>query len=383
VGLGPVVVGARLDQDVGEGVGHVAQMIRLLGPPAIERDGRPVRSPRGRKAWALLAYLLLADRPPSRRHLAELLFADADDPLGALRWTLAELRRSLGASGLFGGDPVANALAPGMEADVLALAGEPADPASLLALEGELLEGVAVTASPAFESWLVVERYRIAAAVEARLRHVAHGLLAGGRAGAAVAYAAKAVARNPVDEGNHELLVRCLAAAGDRSAALRQVAVCEDTLRRELGVEPSAALRDAADTSAGAPAGLPVSGRVAVASQLDAGRALVALGSALVHAVRGRDEEGTVVLHEAVRLATQAGDRETAVTAHRELGFVEVQAGRRQTAEAWLARASALADTDAQLAPSSGAGHERLRHGRLPGRLRAPPGVGGAGRARR
>jgi len=57
-----------------------------------------------------------------------------------------------------------------------------------------------------------------------------------------------------------------------------------------------------------------------------------------------------VVLHEAIRLATQAGDRETAVTAHRELGFVEVQAGRRQTAETWLARASALADTDAEVA---------------------------------
>jgi hypothetical protein len=70
----------------------VAQMICLLGPPAIQRDGRPARPPRGRKAWALLAYLLLADRPPSRRHLAELLFADADDPLGALRWSLAELR---------------------------------------------------------------------------------------------------------------------------------------------------------------------------------------------------------------------------------------------------------------------------------------------------
>jgi hypothetical protein len=61
-----------------------------------------------------------------------------------------------------------------------------------------------------------------------------------------------------------------------------------------------------------------------------------------------------VVLHEAIRLATLAGDRETAVTAHRELGFVEVQAGRRQTAEAWLARAEALADTDVQLAPILG-----------------------------
>ena len=63
--------------------------IRLLGPPAIERDGVPATPPRGRKAWALLAYLLLAERPPGRRHLAELLFDEADDPLGALRWTLA------------------------------------------------------------------------------------------------------------------------------------------------------------------------------------------------------------------------------------------------------------------------------------------------------
>jgi hypothetical protein len=38
------------------------------------------------------------------------------------------------------------------------------------------------------------------------------------------------------------------------------------------------------------------------------------------------------------------------VTAYRELGFVEVQAGRRQTAEAWLARAEALAEGDGQLA---------------------------------
>ena len=92
--------------------------IRLLGPPAIERDGGPAPPPRGRKAWALLAYLLLADRPPGRRHLAELLFADADDPLGALRWTLAQLRRTLGAPELFGGDPVATGLADGMRADV-------------------------------------------------------------------------------------------------------------------------------------------------------------------------------------------------------------------------------------------------------------------------
>src|SRR5215217_4832983 len=212
--------------------GFVTLTIRLLGPPAIERDGRPAPPPRGRKAWALLAYLLVAERPPGRRQLAELLFGDADDPLGTLRWTLAELRRALGQPGLFGGDPVATAVGPDMEVDLQAVGAEPAEPAALLELGGELLEGMSVASSPAFESWLVVERHRVSAVVEARLRQAAMTLLASGRAEAAVAYASRAVARNPLDEGNHELLLRSLATAGDRAAAARQVAVATDTLRR-------------------------------------------------------------------------------------------------------------------------------------------------------
>jgi DNA-binding SARP family transcriptional activator len=368
--------------------GFVTLTIRLLGPPAIERDGSPGPPPRGRKAWALLAYLLLADRPPGRRQLAELLFGDADDPLGALRWTLAELRRALGQPGLFGGDPVATDAGPEVGVDLRVVAAEPADPAELLELGGELLEGMSVASSPAFESWLVVERHRVSAVIEARLRQAAMILLASGRAEAAVAYASRAVARNPLDEGNHELLVRTLATAGDRAAAARQVAVATDTLRRELGLEPSPALRDAADIpAAGSATGPPVRGRAAVRSQLDAGQAaiaagavqagldslrravadaaafgdralqgqaLAALGGALVHAVRGRDEEGAVALHEAIALAAEAGDQATAATAHRELGFVEVQAGRRRTADSWLAKAEALAATDHELAAIGG-----------------------------
>jgi DNA-binding SARP family transcriptional activator len=357
--------------------------IRLLGRPAIEGDGRPVRSPRGRKAWALLGYLLLAERPPSRKHLAELLFGDADDPLGALRWALAELRRALGRSDVLSGDPVVAGLGDGVVVDVHQVMRDDADPTPLLDLGGELLDGLQLPFNLEFESWLLVARHRVSATVEARLRQEAVALLATGRAGAAVAYASRAVARNPIDEGNHELLIRSLAMTGDRTAALRQVAVCEDILRRELGIEASVALRQAATTSSGSSMVLPLSGRAAAASQLDAGRAAIAagavdagleclrravveatrcgdtalrgraaaaLGGALVHAARGRDEEGAVVLHEAIQLATQAGDRSTSVTAHRELGFVEVQAGRRTTADAWLAKAQALAETDEELA---------------------------------
>lgn len=356
----------------------VAVTVRLLGRPGACRDGVATRPPRGRKAWALLAYLTLAERPPRRAHLAQLLFREAHDPLGALRWTLAELRRALGIT--VGGDPVT--VQGSLDSDIQRLLDGDDDPP-----DGELLEGVHLSGQAEFESWLVVQRHRLAALVEARLRSCAAKLLASGEAARAVPYAARAVAGNPLDEGNHELLVRALAMAGDRAAAEHQAAICEDLFRRELAVAPSAAVRDAVDSGPTTAAVPPISGPAAARSQLEAGRAailagavdagiqclrravaeasrhgdaalqarcLTALGSALVHAVRGRDEEGAVVLREAVELAAQAGDRVTAVTARRELGFVDVQAGRRSSAQTWLVQATALARTDEELAPILG-----------------------------
>jgi len=211
--------------------------------------------------------------------------------------------------------------------------------------------------------------------IEARLRDVAIELLAGGRAAEAVEYASQAVARNVLDEGNHELLVRCLAAAGDEAGAARQVAVGEDVLRRELGTEPSPALRAAA-RAGGVTSRPPATARPEVETLLEAGRAavaagaveaglaclyeaasqaaetaqhgraLVVLGGVLVHGLRGRDGEGSIVLHEAIHAARAAGDRDSLATACRELGFVDVQAGRRMTAARWLEMAAELAETD-------------------------------------
>src|SRR3954471_24254195 len=113
-------------------------VIRLLGTPCVERNGERVTAPRGRKCWALLAYLLLRERPVSRLSIAELLFPDADDPLRALRWTLVELRRALGGADVLHDDPLQLSLPPGTYVDVLELAGGSA-PISLA--EGDLLEG--------------------------------------------------------------------------------------------------------------------------------------------------------------------------------------------------------------------------------------------------
>lgn len=75
-------------------------LVRLLGAPRFDTGGAPTPPPRGRKSWGLLAYLLLTEHPPSRQRLAALLFPEADDPLGALRWSLADLRRSLAGRGV-------------------------------------------------------------------------------------------------------------------------------------------------------------------------------------------------------------------------------------------------------------------------------------------
>ena len=79
--------------------------IRLLGPPRIESPGTTPPQPKGRSAWAVLAYPALQPDGVSRSRTATLLFPDAADPLGALRWNLSELRRSLDGVSLTG-DPL-------------------------------------------------------------------------------------------------------------------------------------------------------------------------------------------------------------------------------------------------------------------------------------
>jgi tetratricopeptide (TPR) repeat protein len=69
-----------------------------------------------------------------------------------------------------------------------------------------------------------------------------------------------------------------------------------------------------------------------------------------VHSVRGGDEEGAAVLHEALALAEDAGNREVECKACRELGFVAVQASRGTSATRWLARAGARALDDEERA---------------------------------
>src|SRR5215213_1296526 len=133
--------------------------IHLLGPPRVVCDGVARRDPRGHKVWGLLAYLLLRDAPPTRAHVAGLLFPAADDPLAAQRWALSMLRRLLGEAAGVGGDPLRITWEKTPVVDVLAIrAADPAEVASFADLDHDLLESMAFPGCPSFEIWLEAQR---------------------------------------------------------------------------------------------------------------------------------------------------------------------------------------------------------------------------------
>jgi DNA-binding SARP family transcriptional activator len=196
----------------------------------------------------VLARVALAGRPVGRHELAGELFGEAADPLGALRWSLADLRRALGLPSLLCGDPLS--LPAGLWVDVRSL-----EDGSLPAEEigGWLLEGIELRNCPAFGTWLLLARLDCAARGRQELRRRALNLLAAGEAGAALAPAGRAAGLDPLDEDAQELFLRVLVAAGHGGLASAHLASCETLFERE-GLVPAAALRSAVRDHAG-PAG--------------------------------------------------------------------------------------------------------------------------------
>ena len=353
----------------------------LLGPPMVTRDGVVYAAPRGKKVWSLFAYLALAERPPTRQQLAELLFPDAEDPGSALRWNLSELRRLLGGPDTVGsGNTVRLRLPTGAVLDVrVLLDGTSAAAIELPGLGRELLENVEVEASPGFDAWMLGERRRLHALAGAVLREGALRTLAAGNAREAVELATRLVSTDPLDEDAHVLLVRAFAATGDEIAVERQLTASADLFRRELGNDLGPELYEAARMDAAVPSPSRPIGRASMRALVESGNAAVlagavdvglhdlraaadaareandtghevaarfALGSALVHAAKGRDEEGSAALHRVIALCEETDERQLAAACHRELGYVELLRAEYPRAQVWLRGASDLTDDD-------------------------------------
>ena len=353
--------------------------VQLLGRPRLVRRSGEAYRFRSRKSWALLAYLILSERAPSRSQLASLLFATADDPVRALRWNLSEIRRGLGQDASLDGDPVSLRRAEDIVVDVEVLTrGTWTEAVGLAGFGEELLEGITIQDAAAFETWLLSERRHTTAASEAILHEAALGAMTRGTLDAAIGYAARAAAMSPLDENHQALLIRLYRLAGDDDAAARQFAACTMTFERELGVRPGpaveAAMREtryqrdedeAADDatieaiieagsaaiSAGAVAAGAHSLRTAarLADRIRAARLRVAsrlvLADALIHALGGLDEDGLATLHEADQIALANDLPEAVAQARAALGYVDFLRGRYDRAEFWLRDALTRGDT--------------------------------------
>ena len=356
--------------------------VHLLGRPSIVAGSDVGYRFRSRKSWALLAFLLMTERPPTRARLADLLFDEADDPLRALRWNLAEVRRGLGDEATLDGDPVQLRLPPGSVVDVdVVTRGTWTQALELPGLGTTLLDGVNVRGAAGFEAWLLSEQERLRAASEAILHEAAQALMSRGALDDAVHCAARVVEMSPLDENNQALLIRLHRRRGDERAAARQLAACTTLFESELGIEPGPAVRSAAGEQIARPTS--VGGSVSVQAILESGAAAVAagatdaglaslrsavvladhasdrrlqvatrlvVGETLIHSLRGMDEEGIASLYAADEIASADGQRGALAAIRAELGYVDFLRARYDRAELWLTDALSLADSDVAMA---------------------------------
>jgi predicted ATPase/DNA-binding SARP family transcriptional activator len=235
--------------------------IELLGRlAAVRADGTVAQFPT-RSAEALLAFLAYhREYPHPRGALIELLWPEVHPESGrsSLRVTLYALRRQLeqreppAAEQVLWADRNTVSLNPRtfttdvieFEAAVQAAARAP-DPhgrarhlrAAVERYRGVLLPGY-------HENWLPTARQHLAELYQRALHDLVLALEQTGAPEAALEYAQRAVAADPLREEAHYALMRLYAAAGLPSATLRQYQELERVLRDELGETPSAAARE-------------------------------------------------------------------------------------------------------------------------------------------
>jgi TolB-like protein/Tfp pilus assembly protein PilF len=199
-----------------------------------------------KKARALLAYLAMQKgRSIPREHLAVLLWGDSRDEQArrSLRECLMVVRAALGAEVLASKTSTVRLDPDRVEIDVqrfeelsrstklgdLRAAGE--------LYREEFLFSIQISSEP-FAEWLAFERQRLASVVSDVVYRLAAALAQGGETNDAIGAARRLIALDPMREDGHRFLIRLLAAAGQRGAALKQYADCADLLRNELGVTP-------------------------------------------------------------------------------------------------------------------------------------------------
>jgi len=196
------------------------------------------------KRIALLAYLALAT--PRGFHRRDTLIAlfwpehDEEHARNSLSQSVHVLRQALGAGALVGrnGDALSVDWAD-FQCDAVGFeealdAGRLSDAVELY--RGELLEGFHVGGAPEFDRWVEAERERLARRYSAALEELASEREAAVDFVGATPLWRRLAARDPYSSRIALRLMRALAGAGDRAAAVQHARLHETMLREELDV---------------------------------------------------------------------------------------------------------------------------------------------------
>lgn len=255
---------SSLERAVGAGVAATSATARLnvhfLGRFRASLNGQPINNWR-KKSEALFKYLVLQRDTPAHRDLVCALFWPEADPQAArncLNVTLHALRKSLNAVGgplpaggliLFADDRYQ--LNPAIECwcdtDVFVehvahgqAAESTGDRAAAIAayeLAAALYSGD-LLADDRYEEWVISPRERLRSTFLAMLQHLGQLYAETLQHQQAIACAQKILVYDNCHEEAHRLVMRCYAAQGQRGLAMRQYALCRDTLARELDLQP-------------------------------------------------------------------------------------------------------------------------------------------------
>lgn len=247
--------------------------VRLLGGYQVTSGSTPVTDFASNKVRALLAYLIVeSGHPHTRERLAGLLWPESPEAaaLASLRNGLANLRRTIGDRQahppylLITNETIQFNRASDFHLDTEDLlrieAGRHYPPAlcspsdierKKAAIEsycGPFLAGLTTPDSIEFEEWSTLWREKLARIAREELDWLADHFETCGEYPLALEYAQRQVALEPWLEEGHRQVMRILALAGQRGAALAQYEVCRRVLADELNVEPAAETRQLYDS---------------------------------------------------------------------------------------------------------------------------------------
>jgi DNA-binding SARP family transcriptional activator len=220
-----------------------ALTIRLFGRLEVLAAGRPIRCS-GRHAQALVALLALRPRPRLRDAIAADLWPESDSPsASSLRQALWLVRTGLAAAGIepdavleVEQDTLGLRRSARIELDVgrfEALVGEsPEQAEAAVALyRGDLVEGLG-------HECFAADRERLSDLYEDALATVADARLAIGDVAGARDAASELLARDPLREEAHSVLIAAYGMIGSRSQVVRQYRRVCSILGHELNVPP-------------------------------------------------------------------------------------------------------------------------------------------------